>query len=1266
MSWLRRLTGAGKPAEQPVGEASAEALLREGYDCERRGDAAGAERAYRGILERDAQDAEAAFFLGRVAAWDRRYEEAIELLRSAAGHEPAEMTYQWALGAILLEAGRYAEATPALRACVALQPGCADARLNLAVSLIEQGQREEARLELERLQGIESVAWRVDFNLAGIYREYGRVDEAIAAYRRALQREPRHAETWDNLLLTLNYTASIDGAALLAEHQRYGELFALPYATPSADAAWPRRLRIGYVSPDFRGHVVSYFIEPVLERADRGRFEVFCYHTNRRKDATTERLRRLVEHWRDCEDLADAALAQRIREDRIDILVDLAGHTAGNRLSVFATKPAPVQATYLGYPMRTGLAAIDYHITDPYSEPAGAADASPTERPMRLPVTYYCYRPAPNVPEPGPLAAAQAGTVTFGSFSNYVKVSDAYLAAVVRILKEVPSSRFLVKARPLSIPGVAQALRERFERAGIDPARLDLRGWAPGLAGHLETYRAVDVALDSFPYNGGTTSCEAMWMGVPVVSLSGDRSCWRMGSGILHAAGMGELVARDVDQYVALAAGLAADLPRLAGLRATLRERMASSPLRDETGFTRALEACYLRMWEERGSTARSATSESAAALVARARALRKEGKLSDAQSQCAAVLQREPTHLEALALLWDIGFDAGAPGASLDWLQRAIAADTGVAVFHHMLGSVLQAQGNLPAAIEAYQRALQLDPLRAKTHNNLGCLLEAAGQAQGAMQCYLEAVRLDSRLADATYNLGNLQKQAGDFEHAAANMRNAIVLEPRRAEWLCNLGGLQHDRLQLDEAIGSFRAAIQADPRHAPAHAQLASVLLMTGMHDEAIAALERAHALGPDPAIESWLLLARHYGAAQDAADLFARHRAWAQRHADGVLRASVHPARRRTSPRRLNVGYVSPDFMRHPVAGFIEPVIGAHDRDRFEVFCYSSASSDDAVTRRLRSLADHWRDIAGLPDDHVADRIRADGIDILVDLAGHTGGSRLLVLAHKPAPVQATWIGYPDTSGMAAMDYRITDAIADPPGSTEHLHTEKLVRLPGGFLCYNAPADAPHPAPRATGPITFGSFNGLAKLTPQMVELWAKLLGAVPGSRLLVKTYGLAAESARRALREAFSRHGIAGDRLELRPPDGGFAEHLAAYLELDIVLDVFPYNGTTMTCEALWMGVPVVTLAGATHVSRVGASLLERVGLRDLVAATPAEYLDIALRLARDEPRRRELRGSLRERMRRSPLTDARRFTRDLESAYHRLWDEKMSQRVANGD
>jgi predicted O-linked N-acetylglucosamine transferase (SPINDLY family) len=427
-------------------------------------------------------------------------------------------------------------------------------------------------------------------------------------------------------------------------------------------------------------------------------------------------------------------------------------------------------------------------------------------------------------------------------------------------------------------------------------------------------------------------------------------------------------------------------------------------------------------------------------------------------------------------------------------------------------------------------------------------------------------------------------------------------------------------------------------------------------GLTQEAEQCYYRALQIRPDYAkTYHALLIAANYHS-DDPERIMREHLAWGEHH------RSLKPEENRFAnppdpQRRLRLGYVSPDFRTHSVAFFLEPLLAHHDPATVEVYAYAHVPRPDAVTERLKTRVQGWRDIHGLSDDQVADLIRQDRIDILVDLAGHTANNRLLVFARKPAPIQVTYLGYPNTTGLTAIDYRLTDALADPPGETERYHTETLIRLPHGFLCYQPPSHAPAVAPppaAVNGYVTFGSFNNLAKVTPKVVEVWARILKAVEGARVVMKNKSFSDAATRERCHEQFIRHGIERERIALRDRLTALEDHLGLYHQIDLALDTFPYHGTTTTCEALWMGVPVITLAGHTHAARVGVSLLTRVGLPELIAQNEDDYVERAVALAQDLPRLTELRATLRQRMTQSPLCDAPAFTRNLEAAYREMW------------
>ena len=584
--------------------------------------------------------------------------------------------------------------------------------------------------------------------------------------------------------------------------------------------------------------------------------------------------------------------------------------------------------------------------------------------------------------------------------------------------------------------------------------------------------------------------------------------------------------------------------------------------------------------------------------------------------------------------------------------------ADTQTTAAAHLArGLALRAQHREDEAVLALREACAAAPGLAEAHHQLGNSLKALRRHGEAVESLRVAARLEPGSAAVWLNLGAACLGLRWPEEAAASVRRAIEIEPLRPEAHNILGHALLEQGRCGDAGRSLAEALRLRPGYAAAHDNLGRVLKAQGRATEAIGHHRAALAAAPRPQTHSNLLYSLNFAPEVSPEEAAAEHRRWARMH-EAPLRAAQLPARPEASgSRRLRIGYVSPDYVNHSVAYFFAPVLAAHDRQAFEIICYSDAPAPDAVTRRIRSLAGRWREIAGWSDARVAKAIRGDRIDILVDLAGHTARNRLLVFAEKPAPVQVTWLGYPATTGLESMDYRITEAVCDPPGRTEDLHTEKLVRLPGPFSCYEpclaSPPVGPLPA-IAAGRVTFGCFNNLAKVNGQVVDAWAQLLCGLPEARLMLVSRGLSDPETAELVRREFASRGVAPGRLDLDGEALPEVPHLARYGRVDVALDTFPYNGATTTCEALWMGVPVVTLAGRAHASRVGASLLTHLGAQEWVAGSPSEYAGICRRLTGDLGRLSEIRRGLRNRMSGSPLCDAQSFTKSLESAFRAMW------------
>jgi predicted O-linked N-acetylglucosamine transferase (SPINDLY family) len=535
--------------------------------------------------------------LGSLFLVQGRLEAAAECYGQALRLKPGYAEAHSNLGNVFKDRGDLDKAESCYRRALELNPDYALAHYNLGLVCQDQGNLDEAVASYRQAVRLEPGYAEAHNNLGNALKDRGDLDEAIACFRRAGERKPDVCTAHSNLLYTLLFHCNSDARAIFEGHRLWNRRFAEPLATlvqPHLnDRSSNRRLRVGYVSPDFRDHAQSFFITPLLSAHDQKNFEIYCYADVARPDEVTARLRPLANGWRDIAGLADEQVARLIRQDRIDILVDLTMHMAGNRLLVFARKPAPVQITWLAYPGTTGLSTIDYRLTDPYIDPPGLHDDDYSEESVRLPDTFWCYDPLASEPAPSALPALENGCITFGCLNNFCKVNDSVLKLWAQVLKAVHESRLF-----LLVPeGSARRHTWEFLRGeGVRRDRVTIVNKQPRPS-YLEVYNIIDIALDTFPYNGHTTSLDAFWMGVPVVTLVGATPVGRAGLSLLTNLGLPELVANTAEEFVSKAVAMASDSPQLCELRATLRDRLRASPLMDAPRFARAIEAAYREMW---------------------------------------------------------------------------------------------------------------------------------------------------------------------------------------------------------------------------------------------------------------------------------------------------------------------------------------------------------------------------------------------------------------------------------------------------------------------------------------------------------------------------------------------------------------------------------------------------------------------------------------------------------------------------------------------
>ena len=651
--------------------------------------------------------------------------------------------------------------------------------------------------------------------------------------------------------------------------------------------------------------------------------------------------------------------------------------------------------------------------------------------------------------------------------------------------------------------------------------------------------------------------------------------------------------------------------------------------------------------------------------------------------------LRRAPQLVDALINAGIAYHACGRFAEAVEALRKAIALDPHSSDAYANLGLALYLDRKLPEAEAALTEAVRLDPASANAHNNLGLAYLAGENAAKAASCFETAIGIAPRLADAHANLAIALVQLGRSDEAIQHARQALTIEGELTHLSTTLGNVLRAAGRTGEALATLQRALERDPQSALARSAYGVALMAAGRIEEAaselgavpavcakdastlnnlglchlglgdaraaVAAFRTARELDPTHlTAHSNLLLALNYLPEVSPAELYDAHKGFAETF-ERPLRAAWRRHRNDRDPeRRLKLGYVSADFYEHAAALFSEPVLARHDKTRFELFCLHAGTQNDAVTARFRRHADHWHGIAHLADQDAFRLVQELGIDILVDLSGHTSGNRLGVFMRKPAPVQVHWLGYLTTTGLQSIDYRITDARADPPAQSDRHYSETLVRLTSvwGFdgPAQGAPSVSVLPC-LESGSFTFGCLNALAKLTDEVLECWSALLREVPDSVLALGNAGQARSLAR--ITRAFGARGIAASRLRFIPRVT-VARFLDLHHGIDLALDPFPYNGGATTCHALWMGVPVVSLKGERYMARLGADMLEQLGLEGFVAASVDDYVRLAAGWSQRRSELAQIRRTLRERFRGSTLGNVGLITDELQSAYRAMW------------
>lgn len=976
------------------------------------------------------------------------------------------------------------------------------------------------------------------YNLLGIlYSNYG-------DYKKALDCDWQAMETAGTLdLKATNYSNFLFNLHLVhnkpeeyyAAHVGYNDLFnelaqfnhESKYRLEAIKRKPVGKIRIGYISPDLRYHVVLRFCWVMLANYDKEHFEVYCYHNNPNEDNYSEDIKAMTDNWRNISGMKAEQAAKVIYDDKIDILVDLAGHTKGSGLPVMAYKPAPVQISGIGYFATTGLKTVDYFISDKYlaSEPECFVEDI-----IALEHSHFCYAPLYEAPETGMAPCLEKGYITFGSFNAIRKINDEVLELWTEILKAVPDSHLLLKGSVFDDEYGYELFCQRLAKYGIDvqskdwQERIELRGFSNE---YLQEYLDMDIALDTFPYPGGGTTCDALYMGVPVITLSGNSHGERFGKSLLENIGLSEFVVYNKQSYFDLAVALAGDKEIINNLHIGLRNMMEKSPLMDWTLYMKELETAYQNIW------------------------YRYVGSLPALDF---------PTTREALNHSFDSykGKDYEKAEA---WCRLAIDQDTEkkyLVEATSLLSDILQ--GKLDY-VEAWQ----------ESKNALGMLEKEADVGTNEFQR-----RLWMNYASRSYDLGYMEESVAGYDKALQYVDNVYGKLGIKGSALMGILNRSDDC----EKVRSCLAEIN-----------------------------ELTDSLSS----------------------------------ADNII---YDEDEEKNKDSKIHVAYISPDFRQHVMFSFYYTMLHGYNHEKFRVTCISLTDKSDGYTDHLKGLVDNWIDVSEMDWPEIIELLKKEKIDILVDLAGHSANSGIPAFCDRVAKVQISGLGWMESTGLSCVDYLITDKYIDPDLSNI---TEKPLYLTSQF-CYTGRNDVrvPQGAPcKEKGYVTFGAFNHYYKITDNLLLAWKEIMARVPNSRLLLKSQLLVSKSACDMVWERLQKLELDTDRITLEPATNTYMNR---YLDVDIALDTYPYPGGGTTCDALYMGVPVVSLYGTRRGSRFGLSILSNTGLRELAVSNIDEYIDRAVGLASDAEVLDILHKNLRKMMTSSPIMDNKKYITELEYAY----------------
>lgn len=1023
-------------------------------------------------------------------------------------------------------------AEAAARRALAIRPDRHEIRGGLATSLWDQRKLAEALAECAKIpEG--SPSFGPIENLRGnIYSLLGDGVAARKAYANALKRSPDNALYHSNYLLSLLYDEALDPKEVFEAHRAFGRQYDQPAKRVIGSPDPCRKLRVGLLSSDFRLHSVAYFVEPLIEAIDRRRFEIVLYANVMRPDDMTDALRAHASAFVSINGYSQEQFSEQCEGDGIDILIDLNGHTGGNLLPFLSHHPAPVQISWLGYPYTTGMKSIAYRLSDAVIEPLEVAAPVSSEQIWHIEEGCHLYRmPGADVAL-NPLPLTTNGFPTLISCNNSAKISPTTLRVWATLLREVPDARLILKNSGYVHPPRQAEIVRFFEDNGVSASRIEFHQLKNSVRKHIELYHEADIALDTYPYNGTTTTCEALWMGLPVISMIGHSACSRHSASLLRQVGLADWVVESEEAYVAKVKAILTAPEVLNSLRSSLRDRLKLSPLGHSVHFAGRFQAALRRIW---------ATACAASGADPRAVEKALDSAKADELIGGASLAVSRAQYYQKLGKIEE---------AADAWVAAALSGKVADACPH--AAHCLEALGAKERRVDLWRQATSLYPERPEFWATRAELEVGAGHYDEAVLGYEKALDLSPDNPGVWMNLSAVLRSVNLPTRAEKAARKAIEMKPDFSEAWNNLGGARRDLGDFDGAVAAFCRALQLEPRNTTYHANLVYLLNFI-------------------PGLSS--------------AELREQMRVFDQTQFSGVGERSLVSLSERAED-CLRIGFLSSDLRRHSVAYFLRAALPALQHSRLEVHVFADVGAPDDLSHELRVQADRWYWTSQLSDEALASHIRSLELDVLVELNGCTAGNRLAMLAKRVAPKQGSWLGFPLALECQGIDFFVSDKTIYP----EAMPSLRL--LEDCAFPFAMPAELPEVSPiDLDGPLVFGAFHNGSKLNAGVWAQWIRLLHHFEESRLLVKAKQFSDEAYLARLQSDLRAQGAPLERIDFEPYAKTLEEHLGCYRRVDLALDPSPYNGVTTTLEALAMGVPVFTIPGETPASRHAASLLK---------------------------------------------------------------------------